>query len=135
MNRGTIQRAFSGYDGEKSPFQTKLTIGAPGDKYEQEADSMAEKVMSMDTLTATNSPTIQSDSEASFDSIQEQPLVQSIHPLIQRQIDSNKNSTQNRPIISSSEAQSIIKSKKYNAQKLIKPNFKKLINKDQQQRK
>ncbi len=99
MNGGTIQRAFSGYDGEKSPFQTKLTIGVPGDKYEQEADSMAEKVMSMDTLTATNSPTIQSDSEASFDSIQEKPLVQSIHPLIQRQIDSNKNSTQNSPII------------------------------------
>ncbi len=118
-NGGTIQRAFSGYDGEKLPFQTKLTIGAPGDKYEQEADSMAEKVMSIDTLTATNSPTIQSDSEAPFDSTQEQPLVQSIHPLIQRQvelniprqpitsispliqrqIDSNKNRTQSSPII------------------------------------
>ncbi|HLO86074.1 MAG TPA: hypothetical protein VK203_13850, partial [Nostocaceae cyanobacterium] len=29
------------------PIQTKLTVGAPGDKYEQEADSMASKVMSM----------------------------------------------------------------------------------------
>ena len=27
--------------------QTKLTVGAPGDKYEQEADSMAAKVMRM----------------------------------------------------------------------------------------
>ncbi|WP_414552398.1 eCIS core domain-containing protein [Anabaena sp. CCY 0017] len=88
-NGGTIQRAFSEYDAEKSPFQTKLTIGAPGDKYEQEADSMAEKVMSIDTLTATNSPTIQSDSEAGFDSIEQKPLVGHIHPLIQRQIELN----------------------------------------------
>ena len=28
-------------------FQPKLTIGAPGDKYEQEADSVAEQVMRM----------------------------------------------------------------------------------------
>src|SRR4028119_695493 len=31
----------------KESVQTKLTVGAPGDKYEQEADSMAGKVMAM----------------------------------------------------------------------------------------
>ncbi|WP_414551377.1 eCIS core domain-containing protein [Anabaena sp. CCY 0017] len=125
-NGGTIQRLASKFsteqqegNKEETTLQTKLTIGAPGDKYEQEADSMAEQVMSMDAPTATNSPTIQSDSEAPFDSIQQQPLVQSIHPLIQRQvelnvsrqpimsispliqrqIESNRNSTQTRPII------------------------------------
>ncbi|MEM9008470.1 MAG: DUF4157 domain-containing protein, partial [Cyanobacteria bacterium P01_F01_bin.86] len=32
---------------EELPVQTKLTIGQPGDKYEQEADQMAAKVMRM----------------------------------------------------------------------------------------
>jgi hypothetical protein len=34
-------------DDEMKPVQTKLTIGAPGDKYEQEADQTAAKVMAM----------------------------------------------------------------------------------------
>jgi hypothetical protein len=40
-----------------SSIQTKLTVGAPGDKYEQEADSMAAKVMTMPDSghTAANS--------------------------------------------------------------------------------
>ncbi|MEM6433957.1 MAG: DUF4157 domain-containing protein, partial [Cyanobacteria bacterium P01_D01_bin.115] len=32
---------------EETPIQAKLTIGQPGDKYEQEADQMATKVMAM----------------------------------------------------------------------------------------
>ncbi len=38
-------------------FQAKLTIGSPGDKYEQEADSMAERVMSMDIPNIQAEPT------------------------------------------------------------------------------
>jgi hypothetical protein len=33
---------------EQTPIQTKLTIGTPGDQYEQEADNVARQVMSMD---------------------------------------------------------------------------------------
>ena len=48
----SIQRKYADYaaaDGEDShqPVQTKLTIGQPGDRYEQEADRMAAKVVSM----------------------------------------------------------------------------------------
>ncbi|HBB31406.1 MAG TPA: hypothetical protein DDZ80_07535 [Cyanobacteria bacterium UBA8803] len=32
---------------DKQPIQTKLTVGAPGDHYEQEADRVAAQVMSM----------------------------------------------------------------------------------------
>ncbi|AFZ28407.1 hypothetical protein Cylst_6640 (plasmid) [Cylindrospermum stagnale PCC 7417] len=82
-NGGTIQRACSLCDSEKSLLQTKLTIGAPGDKYEQEADSMAEQVMSMDTPTVQQQ-SIQRQGEELSESIQKQPLSASITPLVQR---------------------------------------------------
>ncbi|AFZ26218.1 hypothetical protein Cylst_4112 [Cylindrospermum stagnale PCC 7417] len=88
-NGGNIQRACSLCDSENSLLSSKLTIGAPGDKYEQEADSMAERVMSMDTPTAS-SQTIGRHSEEPLNSIQQQPLARSIHPLVQRQIDLNR---------------------------------------------
>jgi len=47
---GAIQRqeeSSESEDDQMKSVQTKLTIGAPGDKYEQEADQMAERVMSM----------------------------------------------------------------------------------------
>jgi peptidoglycan hydrolase-like protein with peptidoglycan-binding domain len=37
----------SGANSVSVPIQTKLTIGQPGDKYEQEADSVADRVMAM----------------------------------------------------------------------------------------
>ncbi|AFZ26455.1 hypothetical protein Cylst_4364 [Cylindrospermum stagnale PCC 7417] len=82
-NGGNVQRACSLCDSEKSLFQTKLTIGAPGDKYEQEADSMAQQVMSMDTPTVQQQP-IQRQEEELSESIQKQPLSASITPLVQR---------------------------------------------------
>lgn len=50
-------RGESFFDG--SMVQTKLTIGQPGDKYEQEADMMAEKVVSRSSMGAS-SPGVQS---------------------------------------------------------------------------
>ena len=41
------------------PIQPKLTIGAPGDKYEQEADWMANQVMRMVVPDKPNTPTVQ----------------------------------------------------------------------------
>jgi len=65
-----------------SSIQTKLTVGAPGDKYEQEADSMAAKVMTMPDL-AIQQP-IQRQTGEDTEAVQMQPLVNSISPLVQR---------------------------------------------------
>jgi len=41
----------------KSPFQTKLTINQPGDRYEQEADRIAEQIMCMPEQSLQRQPT------------------------------------------------------------------------------
>jgi hypothetical protein len=43
--------------------QTKLTVGAPGDNYEQEADNMASKVMAMPDSAVGESIQRQTDDE------------------------------------------------------------------------
>lgn len=65
-----------------SGIQTKLTVGAPGDVYEQEADRVAAQVMSMpdsspqvQRLTAENNP------------VQMWSLAQSTTPVVQRRVD------------------------------------------------
>lgn len=65
-----------------SSIQTKLTIGKPGDRYEQEADHVAGQVMSMpDTATHQS---IQREARPE-EEVQAKPLVASITPLIQRE--------------------------------------------------
>ncbi len=44
---GLVQRMLQNSAPSRSSIQTKLSVGEPGDKYEQEADSMARSVMSM----------------------------------------------------------------------------------------
>ncbi len=44
---GLVQRMLQNSSPSRSSIQTKLSVGEPGDKYEQEADSMARSVMSM----------------------------------------------------------------------------------------
>jgi hypothetical protein len=66
----------------KELVQTKLTVGAPGDKYEQEADSMAAKVMRMPDK-AVQQP-IQRQTGEETEAVQMQPEVNSITPLVQR---------------------------------------------------
>jgi hypothetical protein len=66
----------------KESVQTKLTVGAPGDKYEQEADSMAAKVMRMPDPTIQQP--IQRQAGKGTAAVQMQPLVNSITPLVQR---------------------------------------------------
>jgi hypothetical protein len=89
LENATVQRQSEGeQESEKEDpsmqlVQPKLTIGAPGDKYEIEADSMAERVMSM---TEPANPAAMQRSEAGEeDALQRQPLADSITPLIQRQ--------------------------------------------------
>jgi len=85
---GAIQAKCSecqGEDEEKQnneSIQTKLTVGAPGDKYEQEADSMAAKVMTMPD-SAIKQP-IQRQTDSQTEAVQRQPEVNSITPLVQR---------------------------------------------------
>ncbi len=93
---GVIQRLCSECEQkqdaeEKTHLQTKLSIGTSGDKYEQEADNMPSKVMSMPTST-------DDDHEKSEASIQKKPLAYNVSPLIQHQIDLQKRQNQVKPI-------------------------------------
>ncbi len=80
QSESTLQREE--LEEEKESVQTKLTIGEPGDKYEQEADNMAAKVMSMPDPTAQN---VQRQEIAEEESLQQKSLTDSITPVIQRQ--------------------------------------------------
>ena len=63
------------------PIQAKLTVGAAGDKYEQEADAMASRVMSMpDAAVQREVAPEQTDEE-----VQTKPLAAAITPLVQRE--------------------------------------------------
>jgi len=69
-----------------SSIQTKLSIGAPGDKYEQEADGMAAKVMAMPA--PENEEPIQREmltEEKKEEEVQTKPLAATITPLVQRE--------------------------------------------------
>lgn len=65
--------------------QTKLTVGAAGDKYEQEADQVAAQVMSM-SVAPDSSPQVQRFGEED-NPVQRWSLAQSITPVVQRRVD------------------------------------------------
>jgi hypothetical protein len=66
-------------------IQTKLTVGAPGDRYEQEADRMAAQVMRM-SVAPDNSPQVQRFGEED-NPVQRWSLAQSITPVVHRRVD------------------------------------------------
>jgi hypothetical protein len=66
--------------------QTKLTVGAVGDKYEQEADRVAAQVMSM-SVAPNNSSQVQRFGEEDNPVQRWSSLAQSITPVVQRQVD------------------------------------------------
>ncbi|PZV14104.1 MAG: hypothetical protein DCF22_09510, partial [Leptolyngbya sp.] len=66
-------------------IQAKLAIGQPNDVYEQEADRVAEQVMSMNSAAT---PTVRRQAEEEEpEEIQTKPLAETITPLVQRQAD------------------------------------------------
>ncbi len=69
--------------GTPSIVQTKLTVGAPGDQYEQEADRVADQVMSMPD-SAIQQP-VQREANLEEDEVQTKPIAASITPLVQRE--------------------------------------------------
>ena len=66
----------------KNKIQTKLTIGQPGDKYEQEADAMADQVMRM---PQSKSQVQRKCDDCEEEALQMKPLSESISPVIQKE--------------------------------------------------
>lgn len=62
-------------------IQAKLTIGSPNDKYEQEADRVADEVMRMPDPRLQRQP----ENEEEGETFQTKPLAEQITPLVQRQ--------------------------------------------------
>ena len=89
------------YDYESSGrhinIQPKLTVGAPDDPYEKEADSVADKVMRMPDNHFVQRKCAHCEEE---EKLQRKPLGESITPYIQRKSDST-------PAVSNSTSQSI----------------------------
>lgn len=89
-------------------IQFKLTIGQPGDRYEQEADQVAAQVMAMPEPA---NPSIQrqeltdsQESEEEAEEIQAKPLADSITPLVQRQTEEESEEVQTKESEAESEA-------------------------------
>ena len=85
-------------DSTPGDIQFKLAIGAPGDKYEQEADSVAAQVMSMNA--PTSQPSLQRQgTEPEEEEVQMKPLASTITPLVQRQEASEEQELQAKPLV------------------------------------
>jgi len=84
-----IRNSQNARKAEAAPIQPKLTIGQPGDRYEQEADQVAATVMAMPEPTHSSIQRQElaeaQESEEEPEEIQTKPLVDSITPLVQRQ--------------------------------------------------
>ena len=76
-------------------IQAKLRIGQPGDRYEQEADRVAEQVMRMPKPRVQRQP-IEAEEE---EEIQTKPVIEQITPLVQKQVKKEeKEQVQTKPI-------------------------------------
>ena len=80
-------------------LQRKLTVGAAGDQYEQEADRVARQVVSMPDAVAANSmQRAIAPEEDKEQKIQTKPLAASITPVVQRQMGTDKEEDKDKPI-------------------------------------
>ena len=76
-----VQRVVAG-------IQAKLKVGQPGDKYEQEADLVADEVMQISELKVQQQPEEEEEEEEEL--IQTKPLAEQITPLVRRQVEEEK---------------------------------------------
>ncbi len=89
--RSKNKRRSSFFGGDKSAgffdVQTKLDVGAPNDRYEREADSVADKVVNESFLNQNFFNTNRSSAPNGLpkNSLQEKPLVEGITPYVQKQ--------------------------------------------------
>lgn len=70
-------------DNTPAVIQPKLAIGAPGDKYEQEADSVAAQVMSMNAPTSQQ-PIQREEMASEEEEVQMKPMASMITPVVQQ---------------------------------------------------
>jgi len=78
-------------------IQAKLKIGQPGDKYEQEADRVADAVMRMPEPKAQRQAEKEEELEEE-EIIQQKPLYEQITPLVQRQEEEEEEQIQTKSI-------------------------------------
>ena len=92
----------------QATVQTKLTIGKPGDKYEQEADKVSDRVMNMSEPVQRQEqeedqmqmkPEIQRQGMEEEEEAQAKPLANVITPLVQRQEMPEEEEAQMKPEI------------------------------------
>ncbi len=76
--------------GNRPVIQPKIAIGSPGDRYEQEADQVADQVMNMKAATANPQSVQRQEEEQAEESVQMQSLAASITPLVQREASLNE---------------------------------------------
>jgi hypothetical protein len=88
QRQSEVEQESENEDHSMQLVQPKLVVGSPGDKYEIEADSMADRVMSMNVPDALAA--IQRSEVGEEDPLQRSPLANSITPLIQRQSEEEK---------------------------------------------
>ena len=88
-------------------IQTKLTVGGAGDRYEQEADRVAEQVVSGPVESASQQPGVQRQEEE--EEVQTKPLAATITPLVQRQEDEEE--IQTKPLLQRQEDEEEIQTK------------------------
>jgi hypothetical protein len=100
---GLIQRQEADADEEPiqmKRIQLKVVVGQPGDKYEQEADSVAAQVMSMSTPPANSAPIQrQGEEEEQEPLVQRSSLADSITPLVQRQTEEQEEPLQTKSLL------------------------------------
>jgi Domain of unknown function (DUF4157)/Glycosyl hydrolase family 46 len=89
-------------DGKQNRFnfeqiflQPKLTVGAPNDPYEQEADRVADQVMN--TPDAAIQAPIQRETAPAAEDLQTKPLAAAITPLVQREMAPEEEEVQAKP--------------------------------------
>ena len=90
-------RSDKSADNAKNPvIQAKLTVGQPNDRFEQEADRVANRVMSMPQTAIENRQSAAGGETAA----QPRPLAAQISPLVQRQpIEEEEEAVQTKPLI------------------------------------
>ena len=99
---GLIQRQEPDVDEEPiqmKRIQLKVVVGQPGDKYEQEADSMAAQVMSMSAPPANSESIQRQEEEEQEPVVQRSSLAESITPLVQRQIEEQEEPLQAKSLL------------------------------------
>jgi len=97
-----VSRLLAGSRPGTGPIQAKLTVGPANDRYEQEADSVAERVMSMlgpggPQATSSKQQAVQRQEDE--EEVQTKPLAASISPLVQREPAAEEEEVQTRSLI------------------------------------